>query len=59
MKPKVIADKCIGCGTCEALASNTFEMKGDKAIVKEKIGDDDDMIQMATDACPTEAIVIE
>ena len=59
MNPKVDSEKCIGCGTCEALASNTFKMDGDKAIVKDKVGDDAETIQMTVDSCPTQAISIE
>ena len=47
---------CIGCGTCVALAGNTFVMEGDKAIVKDENGDDEETIQMAIDSCPTQAI---
>ncbi|MFA6424381.1 MAG: ferredoxin [Candidatus Magasanikbacteria bacterium] len=60
MNPKVDKELCIGCGTCEALASNTFHMNDDgKAIVVNPNGDPDDMIQMSCDSCPTKAIIIE
>lgn len=60
MIPKVDKEKCIGCGTCVALACNTFQMNDDgKAIVTTPDGDDADMIQMACDSCPTQAIAIE
>jgi len=58
--PKVIKDKCIGCGTCVALAGSTFKMDEDgKAIVLDEIGDDLETIEMAKDSCPTQAIIIE
>lgn len=58
--PKVIKDKCIGCGTCVALASSTFKMNEDgKAVVFNETGDDQDTINMAKDSCPTQAIVVE
>ena len=59
MKIEVIKDKCIGCGTCAALAAATFEMVDDIAVVKENTTDDEKTIRMAADSCPTEAIVIE
>lgn len=60
MIPKVDKEKCIGCGTCVALACNTFKMDEDgKAVVIDPKGDDDDMIQMGCDSCPTQAISLE
>ncbi len=60
MQPKVDKELCIGCGTCVALASGTFKMDEDgKATVITPNGDDDDMIQMACDSCPTKAIILE
>jgi len=60
MNPKVNKELCIGCGTCPALAPNTFKMDDDgKASVFNPTGDDADMIQMACDACPVKAITIE
>lgn len=59
-EPKVIKEKCIGCGTCVALAGSTFQMDDEgKAIVINVTGDDPDTINMAKDSCPTQAIVIE
>jgi len=59
-KPKIDLEKCIGCGTCAALCPNTFEMTDDgKVKVTNPTGDDPDSIQMAVDACPTQAIVME
>jgi ferredoxin len=56
----VLRDKCIGCGTCVALAGNTFKMDDEgKAIVSDPQGDDSDTISMAKDSCPTQAIVLE
>ena len=54
---KVDSEKCIGCGTCVALADKTFEMVGDKAIVKNSNGDDAETIKMTADSCPTQAII--
>jgi ferredoxin len=47
MNKKIIVDKekCIGCGTCIALAPEIFEM--------------DDAGKLAIDSCPTQAIKTE
>ncbi len=51
------SDHCIGCGSCVAVASGTFEMQDDdKAHVLEEITDDDSTIILAKDCCPTQAI---
>ena len=49
---------CIGCGSCSAICPNSFEMKGDKAVV---IGGSVEEITCETDAesaCPVQAISI-
>jgi len=54
---KIIKDKCIGCGTCVALAGNTFTMdEENKAEVINQTGDDQATIEMAINSCPTQAI---
>ena len=56
-KVKVDKEKCIGCGTCSALAPNTFELGSDqKAKVKKKDLDDDKKILQAAESCPVFAI---
>ncbi len=58
--PKVDLEKCIGCGTCSALCPNTFVLTDDgKVKVINPTGDDQGSIQMAADACPTQAISME
>ena len=57
MKIKIIPEKCSGCGTCVALAPNTFELNADnKSVVKNEAGDSEAIILDAAKACPTEAI---
>ncbi len=54
---KIDRQKCIGCGTCSALAPNTFEIDNDmKAKVKNPNGNDEKTILQAAQSCPTEAI---
>ena len=58
---KVIVDKdlCIGCGACQAICSDVFEIDDDglstviEEVVEEKNHDD---VQEAIESCPTEAI---
>ncbi len=59
--PKIDRDKCIGCGLCSSIAASTFKMNEDntKAEVTNPKGDDVEMIQMAIDSCPTQAISLE
>lgn len=56
--PKVDRDKCIGCGLCPSIAAGTFKMNedGGKAEVYDVKGDEESMVQMAIDSCPTQAI---
>lgn len=59
-KPVVDKNKCIGCGTCVAMASQTFQMGDDgKAEVIANPGDDQATIQSAIDSCPVSAISLE
>lgn len=49
---KIIDEQCIGCGLCESIYPEIFEVKNFKAIVKkntkDKLGDID---------CPVDAII--
>lgn len=55
--PVVDKEKCIGCGTCVALAPKTFKLDDEgKAEVVESPGDDEEKIREAVESCPVEAI---
>ena len=57
MKIKVDKEKCIGCGTCVALAPKTFKFGADdKAEVITPPGDEKEKIKEAIDSCPVDAI---
>ena len=61
-KYKISIDKdvCIGCGSCSAIAPNTFKIGSDtKAEVKKADGDDEKTILQAAKSCPVEAIKIK
>ena len=50
-------EKCIGCGTCVALAAKSFKMTDDgKSVALTPAGDDEATIQPAIEGCPTKAI---
>lgn len=58
-KVKVIRDKCISCGSCEALASEVFELDGEGiSVVKSQDGNTDKEKLTAAQSCPTDAIVV-
>lgn len=57
---KVDRSKCISCGTCVALAPNTFELDKDLiSIVKEDSEDDLETVKQAVLSCPSQALTIE
>lgn len=63
MKAKVMQDVCIGCGACQVIAENVFEIADDGfAVVKKEIDtiaeDEKDNVRDAADGCPTGAIEI-
>ncbi len=55
--PKVDPDLCTGCGACEDLCPEVFQL-GDDNIAKviKAQGAAEDKIQEAIDGCPAEAI---
>jgi ferredoxin len=62
MNKKIIVDKnkCIGCGTCVALASEIFEMDSNgKSIVKKNPTINEEALKLAIDSCPSQAISVE
>lgn len=61
MKAEILKDTCIGCGACEAICPDVFEI-GEEGIaeVKKDIKDEDkELVQEASNMCPTEAIQIK
>lgn len=56
-KVSINKEKCVGCGSCEAICAATFEVKDGKARVKKqpsKITCEKE----AADSCPVNAIKI-
>ncbi len=59
MALKVDKEKCLGCGSCAAIAPNTFKLDDDnKAEVINPTGDSPEDIKSAAESCPTEAITL-
>ena len=54
-KIEVNKDVCIGCGSCVAIASDTFEF-GDDGLAQAKDNEITEEVRDAAEACPTEAI---
>lgn len=60
MKAKVVRDNCIGCGACQAIAPNIFEIDDEglsKVITEEVKAEDADDFKDALESCPTGAIL--
>ncbi len=52
-------EKCIGCGSCEAVCPGNFKVENGKAKVLNKVVKDSKCSQTAAESCPTEAIKVE
>ena len=62
MKVSVLKDACIGCGACQAIAPDVFEIEDDGlACTKEESysNDNKEDILDASESCPTGAINVE
>lgn len=62
MKAHVIKDRCIACGQCEGINDTIFGFGDDgfAEVLVDKIDKDmEEDAQVAREACPTGAIVVE
>ncbi len=64
MKIKIDQEKCISCGSCEAICSDVFEVsQGSKAILKSSQTNQGEAeapcVKEAAEVCPVQAIEIE
>jgi len=59
MKIEIDSDNCISCGSCEAIAQNTFKMNANgKSEVVNPAGDPDQVILEAAKSCPVSVIAV-
>ena len=61
MKIKIDQETCIGCGSCQVVCPDFFELDDENKVeVKEgDSGASDDCVQEAIDICPVDAIKVE
>lgn len=61
MKITIDQEKCIGCGTCEAMCPQVFKLDPNtyKAKVLKEEGSKECDVQEVAGSCPVEAIKIE
>lgn len=62
MKVKVDPDACMGCGVCETIVEEIFELgdEGFAIVLMDPVPEPyRDLVQQAVDECPEEAISIE
>ncbi len=60
MKIKVNEESCIGCGACEAISDELFEVSEVSKVKKEEVPAElEQAAKDAIESCPTSAIVEE
>lgn len=60
MRVEVDSEECIGCGSCEEICPEVFELQEDSAIVKMDPvpPEHEDAVREAAENCPVECINI-
>lgn len=62
IKAKVSKEACIGCGACQAIVSEVFQLgdDGQAEVIVEEISENlESDVKDAADSCPTSAIEVE
>ncbi|MCK9275763.1 MAG: ferredoxin [Syntrophales bacterium] len=62
MKVSVDEEVCIGCGLCEEICPEVFELTGDIAVVKIEEDIPEKLVENsreAAESCPVDAIIVE
>lgn len=59
-KVRVLEDACIGCGLCQSIAPEVFEIKEDgfSSVKENQESNVNEDVKEAADGCPTSAIDI-
>lgn len=50
---------CQGCGTCEVLCPDVFQIRDEKSWVLKEDGNENCSLEEVVQSCPTEAIKVE
>lgn len=57
MKIKVVEENCIGCGACESICEDLFEVAEVSKVKKQDVPEElKEAAKEAIDSCPTSAI---
>lgn len=60
MRAHVDESTCIGCGICEGIAPDVFQMEdGVSKVIGDVTEDNQASVQEAVDSCPVDAITLE
>jgi len=59
MRIEIDRDECTGCGNCEDIAPDVFQLDDEGvSTVVDPAGADDDTIREAAESCPVDAIIL-
>ena len=58
-KVEVIREKCIGCGSCAAIAPGVFKLDEQNiSVIISQNGNDDETKLLAAQSCPVTALIV-
>ncbi len=53
-----VNDECIGCGLCESVCPQVFQMEGARSMVVDSSDEYLELAQQAAESCPVAAIEV-